>query len=49
MTGLAAMATVLVTDVVGSTALRVALGEEHADELRPPMTGLLARAAAQST
>ena len=34
MTGLPTMATVLFTDLVGSTALRVALGEERADELR---------------
>lgn len=34
MTGLPAMATVLFTDLVGSTALRVALGVERADELR---------------
>ena len=34
MTGAPAMATILFTDLVGSTTLRVKLGEEQADELR---------------
>jgi class 3 adenylate cyclase len=35
-------ATILVTDMVGSTSLRVRLGEERADELRRVHDGLLA-------
>ncbi len=41
MTGTAAMATIVFTDLVGSTALRASLGEVRADELRRVHDALL--------
>ena len=39
-----ATATILVTDLVGSTELRVRLGEDRSDELRRNHDGLIAAA-----